>query len=671
MAMTAATDVQLISARCARAASEIAALANSNIPDTTFVRTALEKLVDALEARAAALWCLSPQGVLALGCDVRLAETGVTRDPARSGVNIARLLDVTGKREATIHVDAGSRGDETPSLAVLIAPVAVRKRCLGAVEVFLPGELPSTDRLDALQFVEEVCGSIAYYLAWREEAASAGTNLEFWDRFDRIVAQLHQSLDSRQIAMMAVNEGRRLLGCDRVSLVIQRGARTDVVAVSGQERVNRSSNLVRSLAELSAPAVRSNRPLSSGSNATLLPPSIEQLVLNHLKIGGARLVNVFPLEAPPPAAQVTPGEGRPGPPSRAFAALVIEQFTDSRLSPLALARAVRYSGHVANALHNAITHERVFLLSLRRAVGRCGSWLRGRTLAKLALALIVLAGTIGALAFVPARFRVEGKGKLMPAVQSHIFAPWDGEVTEVLVAGGNRVKAGQPLVQVHNDELQSQLLAAQNRLAEKQQQLDALQAEIGEANRRVSRADDLVRLRGRLAQTRIELDGATERAAAIERQIAELTVCSPIAGTVASFQIEQSLLNRPVRRGDVLLEVMDENDAWRLEITVPEHRLGHLLAALRRHPGSRLAAEFVLATTPEETYDGEVDLVATRTDVLPEQGAVVDVHIAVDAAGIKNRRIGAEAVVKIDCGKRSLAYVLFGDAVEFLQRRLW
>ena len=334
-------------------------------------------------------------------------------------------------------------------------------------------------------------------------------------------------------------------------------------------------------------------------------------------------------------------------------------------------RLARFASHVGCALHNARAHDQVFLLPLRRLAGRIASRLAGRPLVKLAIALITIGGAVAGALYVPASYRVEGKGKLMPAIQSSVFAPWDGEVISVYVMGGERVDAGQPLAQMHNVELQSQLLTAQNRAAEKRQQLDALQAEIGEANRRTTAPDDFVRLRGRLAQTRIELDDAIERGSALERQIEQLTVRAPIAGTVASFQVERTLLNRPVRRGEVLLEVMDEDADWRLEIAVPEQRLGHLLSAQASRPDDRLTAEFVLATNPEETCHGEVELIASRTNTTPDQGAVVNVHVAVSAAEIKYRRIGAEATSKIDCGQRSLAYVLFGDAVEFVQRRLW
>jgi multidrug efflux pump subunit AcrA (membrane-fusion protein) len=459
-----------------------------------------------------------------------------------------------------------------------------------------------------------------------------------------------------------------LLNCDRLSLVVKRGARADVIAVSGQERVNRASNLVRSLADLAALAIDCNRVLGTADESTGMPAAIEKAILEHLQTGGARLVQVVPLRPPQVRLIADAASSKVCP---AFAALVFEQFTEAWISPVAAERLTRYASHVGGALHNAQAHDRVFLLALRRALGQIGFRLAGRPLVKLVIALGAIAGAIAGTVYVPAPYRVEGTGRLMPAVQSSVFAPWDGEVTSVYVSGGERVEAGQPLAQLHNDELQSQLLTAQNRAAEKRQQLDALQAEIGEANRRTTAPDDFVRLRGRIAQTRIELDDATERGSALERQIEQLTIRAPIAGTIASFQVERTLLNRPVRRGEVLLEVMDEDADWRLEIAVPEQRLGHLLAAQAGQRDERLAAEFVLATTPEETCRGEVELIASRTNTTPEQGAVVNVHIAVNAAEIKHRRIGAEAVSKIDCGQKCLAYVLFGDAVEFVQRRLW
>ncbi|MBS0266781.1 MAG: HlyD family efflux transporter periplasmic adaptor subunit [Planctomycetes bacterium] len=655
--------------RLATVAAEIARLANSNISAEMFVKGLLDRIRPALSARSVALWGLSQQGAFALVGEQNLAETGVTRDPALSRANIRHLLDTATSGKITRQSEAPTGREGEPGAAVLFAPVSTRKRCVGVLQIFLAQDLSPVDWIDVESFLDEVCSSTAYFLNWREESYSMTMLSQFWDRFDQTTAQIHSSLDRQLVALRIANDGRRLLNCDRLSLVIQHGARTRVLAVSGQEQVNHSSNLVRSLAELGNLAIQANREIGTGTDLPGTPAAIEHQISEHLQLGGARLVRVVPLRAP--AAERDTEEHPAAAPNAAFAALILEQFTEAWLAPTTIDRLYRYAVHAGAALHNAQTHQRVFLLPVRQALGAAWGHLAGRPLLKLAAAgiTLLLAGVI--CASVPATYRIEARGKLMPAVQSSVFAPWDGVVTEVLVTGGQRVETGQVLARLHNDELQSQLLASRNRAAEKRQQLETLKAEIGETNRRAMAPDELVRLRGRLAQTRVELNDATERTEALEHQLEQLTIRAPITGTVASFQVEQSLLHRPVRRGDLLVEVMDEDAEWRLEVAVPEQRMGHLVAAQAQVPDGRLKTEFVLATTPEDTCHGEVAEVGTRANTSPDQGSVVLVHVAVDRDEIRHCRIGAEAISKIECGQKSLGYVLFGDAVEFVQRHVW
>jgi hypothetical protein len=167
------------------------------------------------------------------------------------------------------------------------------------------------------------------------------------------------------------------------------------------------------------------------------------------------------------------------------------------------------------------------------------------------------------------------------------------------------------------------------------------------------------------------MQGLEARIGRIQKQIAALTVTAPFAGTVATFQLEQMLLHRPVAKGERLLEIMDEAGDWHLELEVPENRLGHMLDAQRKGRSESLPVDFVLATQPEESYQGTLKATATRTDVSLEEGSIIKVQVAVDKSQLPNCRIGAEVQGKIHCGDKSLFYVLFGDVVEFVQRRIW
>jgi hypothetical protein len=176
-----------------------------------------------------------------------------------------------------------------------------------------------------------------------------------------------------------------------------------------------------------------------------------------------------------------------------------------------------------------------------------------------------------------------------------------------------------------------------------------------------------------LAKTEIEIIGLQEQVDIFTERQKHLKVYSPIDGVLATFQVEQKLLNRPVKSGETLVEVMDDRGAWRLELEVEEHRMGHIFEGQKKLETEELPVEYVLATRPEDTYVGTVETIATRADVAAEKGSIVEIHTKIEAGDLPadRRRIGADVRAKINCGKSSLGYVLFGDVIEFLRKRFW
>jgi multidrug efflux pump subunit AcrA (membrane-fusion protein) len=354
-------------------------------------------------------------------------------------------------------------------------------------------------------------------------------------------------------------------------------------------------------------------------------------------------------------------------------ALIVEQVAESRPKAGMTDRIKLVSEHTAAALSNALVHQRLFLLPLWRLLGETLERLRGRTLLKVSAAMLAATALVLTLALFPYEYRVEGKGRLMPVVQQQIFAPWEGQVLQVFVKSGDQVQPGDKLVQLWNEDLQARLVEAQNKYNEQRQLVGALLAEHDEASKKGLR-DEEIRIDGKIAQARIEIVGAETQVKILKEQVDKLTVRSPIAGQIPTFQVEQLLINRPVQRGEVLMEVMDVTKPWRLELQVPEYRLGHMLHGQEVLAKHELPVEFVLATATESTFDGEIQEISTRSDI-NEEGSVVEVHAALTPEMLTKLgdklRIGAEVRAKIHCGPRSLGYVLFGDVVEFVQTRLW
>jgi multidrug efflux pump subunit AcrA (membrane-fusion protein) len=276
-----------------------------------------------------------------------------------------------------------------------------------------------------------------------------------------------------------------------------------------------------------------------------------------------------------------------------------------------------------------------------------------------------------ALVFVPWEYRVEARGRLFPNEKRTVFAPWDGTVVSVMVQGGQRVRAGQPLLRLRNDDLHAELLTRQNELNEKRKAVVSRRAQIDEAVR-IDDRKDAIRLRGQVAETMIEIDGLIEQIEILNERKEQLSVRAPQAGIVVTFQGElEQLTDRPVGRGEVLLEIMEDTGDWHLELEVDDRRMGHILEAQQALGQTNLSVEFIAATSPEQTYRGTLQMLGTRTETSAEEGNVVPIVVSVDAKAIRHRRVGAEVRAKIDCGECSLGYVLFGDVIETVRRFFW
>lgn len=652
------------------AALEIERLAGSNIPENQFFQRFLEEVIGCTVALGGAVWMLDANGRVGLMSDQSLDAVGIGKDANKQHLNMALIVEALQSGQATIHVPGESGKKELPSAHVLLlVPIRFREQWIGLVELFLPIDSPPEFRLEHLQFTEEMAAFAARYLDWRDEATSPTNHLEFWNRFEQFTAALHLSLHPREVAATAVNDGRQVLGCDRVSLALRRGPKAEIVSISGQDRVQKRSNLVRMMRELSTRILRAGKSVTYAGSLHDVPPVLEKPLTEYVKESGSRMVHLVPLKEPPPFMP-RKEQRKSAKPPKTLGVLIIEKTEESWLTPLLAERAEMLATHVASAMQNAKTHHGVFLLPFWRWLGKGCGLFQGRTFLKFLAAVFLVSAIVSALALIDAPYRVVGKGQFLPVKQQDIFAPWDGEVIEIYVQSGQQVRAGQALVKIQNVDLETELIDSQNKWEEKRQLLKTLDSSIRAANTQHDRAEE-IRLRGRHAQTQIEIQGLEARISRIQKQIADLTVTAPFAGTVATFQLEQMLQHRPVAKGERLLEIMDEAGDWHLELEVPENRLGHMLEAQRRSGSELLPVDFVLATQPEETYKGDLKTTATRTDVSIEEGSIVKVQVAVDRSQLPNCRIGAEVQGKIHCGDKSLFYVLFGDVVEFAQRRIW
>ncbi|MGZ0171743.1 MAG: GAF domain-containing protein [Planctomycetales bacterium] len=669
------SSVQEVRDKIIQLAREIEEHSRSSMPPKEFFNEFLKRVVGAVGARAGVVWLKNDANRLELLHEIGLGNTGFHENPEAMPANQKLLTEVLSNGQAcTYHPAETSEQLPTEDMLVLAA-LQANKEVVGVVEIFQRHDTPAQARPGFLQFVEQMTGYACRYLEnqGKEDANSSMSVSQIAEDFEQFVLQLHKSLDVKEVAFTAANDGRLLLGCDRVSVAVLDGRKTVIRAISGQDSVNQRANLVRKMTKLASHVIRTNEKMEYTGKVDHLAPKVERALADFVQESGSRMVTVIPVFKPEPVIEKEDPNNRPKEKVRqAVGGIIIEQVAESQPKPGVLEKGELISEHVGTSIYNAKQHNRLFLMPLWRGLGKVFGFLEGRNGLKAALVVLLLAGVVAAMVMVPWDYRVEGQGKMMPVVQKDVFVPWDGEVVEIQVESGQHVEEGQLLLLIKNPDLKTQLTAAKGELNSKKALLRTINTALTQ-NRRPGEPNKRNEYEGQMKQTQEEMASLAEQIVIIDERIASLSVKAPISGVIATFQLEQLLLNRPVRRGEVLLEIKHDDGEWHLELDVEEKRMGHFFDAIKANNDDiARPVEFVLATDSETKFAGKIYKVSGRTNSSQEAGSVVMVFCEFDKTQLPRQpRIGAEVRAKINCGQKSLGYVLFGDVYEFVQKYFW
>jgi hypothetical protein len=673
--MTNVASIQQARDRVLQMARQIEELAQTAAPPETFFPEFLRLLVNSLGARAGAIWMLDGASRLRLAHELRFAETGIRENSPAAGINDRLLNEALSTGQAvSLSPDDPNTANRLPAaFLVLLAALQVGEESLGVVEIFQRSDAPRDARPGFLQFVEQMVGHASRYLERQRSDVQPQDASSFLTDFEQFMLQLQRGENTEEVATTAANDGRQLLGCDRLSVAIHKGAKTSIVAISGQDSVNARANLTRAMAQIAERVIELCEPLTFSGRIDDLPPQIEKPLADFVQESGSRMVKLLPLIEPDPLISRREDEHRrkaPPRPRETIGCLVIEQTAESRPRVTVEARSALLAEHVSAVLTRARQNDRILFLRLWQTLGHGVEWFHGRRLAKALAAVAAVALVVASLWLVPYDYRVTGKGKLMPVHRHQIFAPENGHVVQIFVRGGDKVKKGDPLLQLSNEQLTAEYHDNLSKLDQAAQQVRSSAAEANAASREGDR-QAMLRANAAGQKAQIERNGLTEIVNVQKERVDSLLITAPIDGRVASFQLEETLQNRPVQQGELLLEDMDESGPWRLELEVEGSRMGHVLRAWKASPDHKLDVEFIPATALESTFTATLDSISTHSAVSNDQSIIFEMHASTDASKIPDKWIGAEVRAKINCGPRSLGYVLFGDVVEFIRQKLW
>jgi len=638
----------------------------------------LPRVVSALAAFGGVFWTVEGPGRISLTYQMNLQQTRLAEDEEARQKHNRLLQRVLQTREAIlVPPQSGSgenNGEANPTdFLLLLGPVGTELEVVGVVEVFQRPDAPPAAQKGYLRFLMQMCDMASDYFK-SLQLRSLSDRQSLWSRLEEFTRLIHQSLDPAETAYTLANEARRLIECDRVTISVRRGRRQVIEAISGQDVVNKRSNVVRLLGDLATVVATARENVWFCGDTSQLAPQIEDALQQYVDESHSKTVIVIPLGRPAPPPSDEAEADRPADPPPPVGTMIVEQIEDSRITPQLRQRVEVVAQHGAVALANAVEHNEIFLMPLWKAIGRSKVITEARMLPKTAAVGIVIVLLLLTLLFAPWPYKLHARGTLEPVLRRDVFAGIDGIVDEVLVVHGQHVNQGDILARLRNSELKQQILEIEGQLAANQKQVATIRREL--ADLRMLSAQERNRLTGQLAELEARQISLAAQLAILREKEKELTVLSPISGDVVTWDVYNRLINRPVNRGQALMRIADTSGEWELELHMSEDRMGEIALARQQvkaqDPSQDLTVEYVLATDPGRTRTARVKDVYVSAEVLPEEGNVVMIKVAVnkDDFDATQLRPGATVSAKVHCGTRSMGYAWFRDLIAFIQTRV-
>jgi multidrug efflux pump subunit AcrA (membrane-fusion protein) len=669
--------------------AEIADLAESDIQPNEFYVEFLNRSVAAVAATGGAFWMMDGRGGLRLQYQVEFGVTGLMDGRVKTAPHDALLGCMLQATQSQIIppsavIEGVPQAFNPTEFALIIAPLMVDKQVVGLLEILMDPTRRAAQQKSTLRFVSDLCDLAATYLKNRQMRQMMSQQ-RLWNQLEGFTHQIHGSLDLKETSYAVVNDGKRLVACDRLTVALKIAGRTLVEAVSGQEVVEQRSNLVRELTRLCKVVIRSGEDLVYTGNTDGLAPDIRDALEMYVDESGSKVVVVTLLHKPEAIGE----ENKENKVKEkvAFGCLVAEQIGDE-LAPTDMhARTEVVSRHASTALWNAQEHHKIFLKPVLKALGSPWRMFRGRTLAKIAAGLAGVLVFVAAMAFIPCTLTIEGHGSLLPEQRNKIYAPVAGIVGEVLVDHDARVKKGDILARLESYDLQKELKQV---MADKQK-AESLILSLGIQLEKLGRGQDeqeQFQVRAQLAEARITAKSSKERIEILNEQLESMSVRSPQDGVITTWEAKKNLMGRPVEIGTELLQVAAEDGDWILEVEVPDDDMGPVLAANaklvadinegRKKQGDTLPAYFVTMTDPEHRYEGYVVRIAPGAETMAESEQYKNRHIVKVTIGFSEAvrqdylkrnevtvmRPGAEVRARVDCGRTNLAYYLLRKPIQ-------
>ncbi len=479
----------------------------------------------------------------------------------------------------------------------------------------------------ALAAAESLAAQGALYAALKSGEATRARYDELGRAWDLVAAAYVGYPDPDHMALALVNRAKELCDVQRVSLGWVARGKVTLAAVSDQDVIDRRTNLSRALTAAMAEAEELGHPVLFPRDAAEPDACPAQATLADL--AEAHALATYPLRAGERVVACVTFERREPRPFTEGERRVQEIACDQLGAALGLARA-NARGLLARGRDGVVW-------VVERLLGR------GHVTAKLVAVAVMALALVGIFGRWP--LTVKGDARLAPASRRAYAAPFDRAVLlRPHVLPGDLVRAGDPLCEFDDEELQLALREARATLVAREKERDVLFSQQKTAECRIATA---------------QCEELEAQIALLEHRIERAVVRAKFDGVVLSGDLRQHV-GAPFPMGETLLEVAPLDELLVL-VDVEQGDVAHVEVGQQ--------GSFATKARPD------LKLPFTVAKIRPLAEARGGATVFVVEARVRNRdgwlRPGMEAAATITGPRRNLAWVLTRKLVNWLRMKLF
>ncbi len=680
-------------------------LVTRSTPFEDFLNRLLTDSVRALGLSGAGFWSLADGGQLQLlkganfGGDLHAASQQGQWHQTLAALSITRPTDWfapgwKGSTEADSEHqldsnDGGSSASNSSEANSLYQPIEVEGRLVALLEFVVATDLSN----QAAQSLSEIAATLAELSAGyltRMELTHLRSNVSQYCDLIQAMDLMLASASLDEVAFNLANESRRLGDVGRVSVVLTQGRDAKTLSVSGVDEINRRSATVKLLERLvstvKSDTVKSDTVKSDTVHVDYhgrlhaVPAESQSAMKDFVEETKATRVILFSTSRSETSESRSRDIGAELGAAEFRAVTVFEWFDseetnfEAQSEPRSILPAISQLGGkvVLQAQEAEPTGAAAFFFRLAKMNQRLAPRKR-----RLVLSSVLAVATLFAIImFIPATFSIQCSGTVQPVQYRHLFAPQTGTIAKVHVEHNQVVSERDLLLEMESFELARLQAELNGQLLETVAELESINAKLANPDRSSlqsgdEREVDASRLR-LLEQRKVGLERQLLQAT---EQVDELKVKAPISGNIVTWDVLQSLETRPVTRGQRLLSVAQVEGVWQAELQIKDKDIGHVTEAWlasQKRSGSdaEMTVELLLRSETDVVVRGTLQSISETTQVDSFGTEYVVAKVKLDRKLLGNVRPGARVIAKIDCGKKSLAFVWLRDVIEVIQTRI-